>query len=422
LECIRPGTRCTPGGEEQESAMAEESDLERTEPASPKRLEQAREEGDVPRSRELSTCTILLAAGGALWAAGDSVIKQLDRALIGALSMDRAQIYDPALVFSRVGAELFDVLFAFAPVALLMVVVALASPLLIGGWLFSAKALQPNFSRLNPVAGLGNLFSSRSLVELLKAIAKALLVGSVAFMVVMGQKNAIFGLISEPLQTSAAHIGRLLGICFLSIVGALVLIAAIDAPYQMWHYANKLKMTRQEIIQESKEANGNPQIKAKIRAQQREIARRRMMSEEPTADVVVTNPTHYAVALKYTEGSMRAPKVVAKGADTVAAKIRELAAENKVPLLEAPPLARALYRHTELGDEIPDTLYAAVAEVLAYVFQLRTFSNFGGVRPVEPGDLPVPKDMDPQNDATVAATVATTVAGTAAGFESRASV
>ncbi len=377
--------------------MAEDSDLERTEPASPKRLEQAREEGDVPRSRELSTCTILLAAGGGLWMAGDGLIRQLNHALIAGLSMERILAYDPDMLFSHIAASLFAVLSAFAPIAGLLLIVALGSPLLIGGWLFSAKALQPNFSRMNPLSGLANMVSAKSGVELLKAIVKTILVGSVALMVISSQKNAIFGLALEPLKQGSAHLGNMLAICFLSIVGALVLIAAIDVPFQMWHYGNKLKMTHQEVVQESKEANGNPQIKAKIRAQQREMARRRMMAEVPTADVVVTNPTHFAVALKYKEGGTGAPRVVAKGADVVAAKIRELAAENNIPLLEAPPLARALYKHTELGDEIPETLYAAVAEVLAYVFQLRGFRQHGGAKPVEPSDLYVPPELDPNN-------------------------
>ncbi|MET3117518.1 flagellar biosynthetic protein FlhB [Undibacterium sp. GrIS 1.8] len=377
--------------------MAEDSDLERTEPASPKRLEQAREEGDVPRSRELSTCTILLAAGAGLWMSGGSLIRQLNHMLIDGLSMERTLAFDHDMLFSHIGMILMDVLLAFAPLGGLLMLVAIGSPLLIGGWLFSAKALQPNFSRMNPLSGLTNMISSKAGVELVKAILKALIVGTVAWIVVMNQKDAIFGLASEPLAAGSAHMATMLAICFLSIVGALVLIAGIDVPYQMWSYANKLKMTHQEVIQESKEANGNPQIKAKIRAQQREMARRRMMSEVPTADVVVTNPTHYAVALKYKDGSNGAPRVVAKGADAVAAKIRELAAENNIPLLEAPPLARALFKHTELGDEIPETLYAAVAEVLAYVFQLKTFRQHGGLRPSVPFDLAVPAELDPNN-------------------------
>jgi flagellar biosynthetic protein FlhB len=377
--------------------MAEDSDLEKTEEASPKRLEQAREEGDVPRSRELSTCTILLAAGGALWIFGGGVVSQLSTVLISGLTLDRALVYDPALLVSKIGVSLLGVLISLAPIGGLLLVAALASPMLIGGWLFSGKALAPNFKRMNPLSGLGNMVSARAGVELIKAILKTIVVGSVALIVVSSQKNAIFGLALEPLNQGSAHLGQMLLICFISIVGALILIAAIDAPYQVWHYANKLKMTHQEVVQESKEANGNPQIKAKIRAQQREMARRRMMAEVPTADVVVTNPTHFSVALKYKEGGSGAPIVVAKGADMVAAKIRELALEHNVPLLEAPPLARALFKHTELGDQIPETLYSAVAEVLAYVFQLRSFRQHGGNRPLAPADLKVPPELDPNN-------------------------
>jgi flagellar biosynthetic protein FlhB len=199
----------------------------------------------------------------------------------------------------------------------------------------------------------------------------------------------------ESLKTAGAHSAHLLWVSFITIVSALILIAVLDVPYQIWNYGRKLRMTREEVKQEHKESEGDPHVKGKIRAMQRAMARRRMMAEVPTADVVVTNPTHYAVALKYTEGKMGAPKVVAKGADDIAAKIRELAREHKVPLLEAPPLARALHTHTEIGDEIPEALYTAVAEVLAYVFQLRTFGKFGGDRPVEPTDLAVPKDLDP---------------------------
>lgn len=382
--------------------MAEDSDLEKTEPASEKRLEQAREEGDVPRSRELSTCTILLAAGGALWAMGGTLVQQLNKNLITGLTLEREAAFDFNLLIGKIGVNLLDVLLAFFPVVLVLLLVALGSPLLIGGWLFSAKALQPNFGRMNPISGLGNMISARAGVELLKAIVKTVLVGSVAWVVIMGQKEAIFGLPLENLHAGIAHVGRMMAVCFMSIVAALVAIAAIDAPYQMWHYANKLKMTHQEVVQESKESNGNPQIKAKIRQQQREMARRRMMTEIPTADVIVTNPTHFAVALKYTEGGGGAPKVVAKGADEVAAKIRELGAEHNVPLLEAPPLARALYKHTELGDEIPEALYAAVAEVLAYVFQLRSYRERGGIRPEEPRELEVPAELDPNNQVGVA--------------------
>lgn len=376
--------------------MAEDSDLEKTEQASPKRLEQAREDGDVPRSKELSTCTILLAAAAGFWIYGDAVIDQINHALTKGLTLERTLAFDFPRLLTYLSVIVQDMMFALLPVAALLMIVALASPLLIGGWLFSGKALQPNFSRMNPLKGLGNMVSARAGVELIKAILKTILVGSIAWIVVLKQQGAIFGLGLEPIHQASVHLGDMLRYCFLAIVGALVIIAAIDAPYQVWQYANKLKMTRQEVVQESKEANGNPQIKAKVRAQQREIAKRRMLADVPTADVVVTNPTHFSVALQYKDGS-GAPRVVAKGADVIAAKIRELAVEHNVPILEAPPLARALYKHTEIGDEIPETLYSAVAEILAYVFQLRTFKQIGGARPKEPSDVFVPPELDPLN-------------------------
>jgi flagellar biosynthetic protein FlhB len=218
--------------------------------------------------------------------------------------------------------------------------------------------------------------------------------------VIMSQKEAVLGLALEPLNLGMAHMLDLLASAFLFIVGGLGIVAALDGPYQMWHYANKLKMTRQEMIQESKESDGNPQIKAKIRQLQRQMAQRRMMADVPTADVVVTNPTHYAVALKYADGQRGAPRVVAKGSDEVAAKIRELAKEHKVALLEAPALARALHKHTEIGDEIPEALYSAVAEVLAYVFQLRAFNKGAGKHPDRPSGLHVPPELDPHNPAS----------------------
>lgn len=390
--------------------MAEESDLEKTEPASPRKLEQAREEGDVPRSRELATCTVLLGGGIAFWLAGEGLLRRMNNMLASGLSFQREHAFDFNLLLQHLSVGLVDVAIGLAPIAGILVLVALSSPLLIGGWLFSGKALQPKFSRMNPIKGIGNMFSVRSLVELVKAVGKAGLVGAIAWLVISMQIDAMLVLAVEPLKSASAHLGTLLLTGFIAIVCALVVIALIDAPYQMIHYANKLKMTREEVRKESKETDGDPQVKARIRQTQREMARRRMMAEVPTADVVVTNPTHYAVALKYTEGKMKAPKVVAKGVDEVAAKIRELAAENKVPLLEAPPLARALYRHTELGNEIPNALYTAVAEVLAYVFQLRTYAKQGGVRPQEPRELDVPAQLDPLNPAASAASRAASAA------------
>ncbi|RAM66047.1 flagellar biosynthesis protein FlhB [Herbaspirillum rubrisubalbicans] len=375
--------------------MAEDSDMERTEPATGKRIERAREQGDVPRSRELATTLMLLVGGSCVWLFSGPVVTSLDRILVATMSFERAAAFDPVVMFNMLSAHLIDVAVALIPLAFLMTLAAMAAPLMLGGWLFNVQSLAPKFGKLNPISGFANMFSINSLVELGKAVLKTLLVGIVAWVAIRGQLDAVMGLGVESLKTAGAHSAYLLWVSFITIVSALVLIAALDVPYQIWNYGRKLRMTREEVKQEHKEAEGDPHIKGKIRAMQRAMARRRMMAEVPTADVVVTNPTHYAVALKYTEGKMGAPKVVAKGADDIAAKIRELAREHKVPLLEAPPLARALHTHTEIGDEIPEALYTAVAEVLAYVFQLRTYGKFGGNRPVEPTELNVPKELDP---------------------------
>ena len=381
--------------------MAEDSDAERTEPASEKRLRQARENGDIPRSREVATFTVLMTAGAGLWMMGGGLVDKLSSVLERGLSLDREQVYNPNVLIERIAADVGGVLLACLPLAGAVMLMMLASPLLIGGWNFSAKAFTPNFAKLNPMRGLGNMVSTNALVELLKALAKTLLVGAVAWSVVMSQKDAVIGLVTEPFGTAAPHLGGLLAKAFLTMVGALGAIAILDGPYQMWHYADKLKMTRQEVIQESKESDGNPQIKGKIRQMQREMARKRMMANVPTADVVVTNPTHFAVALKYADGQRGAPRVVAKGTDEVAAKIREIAKEHGVAMLEAPALARALYKHTDIDDEIPEALYSAVAEVLAYVYQLRAYSK-GALDqyPDRPKKLPVPPELDPFNPAS----------------------
>jgi len=377
--------------------MAEDSDLEKTEQASPKRLEKAREEGDVPRSRELATVTVLLASGLGLLMLGRHLSDALKTSLSTGLNFDRAAAFDSLYLLTNISNAISALLIAFAPFALILLFVAIASPVLIGGWIFSGKAITPKFSRLNPMKGLGNLVSKNAAVELIKSIAKTILVGTVAYFVISRDMDPILSLSTQPIKTSISHVSDLMLMGFLSIVGALVFIAAIDVPYQLYHYANKLKMTKEEVRQESKESEGNPEIKARVRQQQREMAKRRMMSEIPKADVVITNPTHYAVAIKYKDEGMRAPVVVAKGADAIALKIREIAKENNVLTLEAPKLARALFAHAELGDEIPEALYSAVAEVLAYVFQMRIFNREGGFRPDVPKALPVPEALDPHS-------------------------
>ncbi len=368
---------------------AQDSDLEKTEPASDRRLEQAREEGDVARSRELAACASLLIGGLLLWAMGASLQSSLSLLLKDALAFPRALAFDTPLLLEHGRALVGRALWALLPFGAVLLLVVVAAPLLVGGWLFSSKAFLPKFDRLDPVAGIGRLFSLNALGELGKALAKTLLVGIAAFYVMRSQSEAVFALAMTPAGAGDGALGHLLFLAFASMAAVLALIAVIDVPWQRWQHAKKLMMTREEVRQEHKEQEGNPEIKGRIRAQQREMSRRRMMAEVPKADVVVTNPTHYAVALKYSEDRHAAPVVVAKGADEIAATIRAIAAEHRVPLLEAPPLARALYRHTEPGDAIPERLYAAVAQVLAYVFQLRA-----GSEAAPPSAIEVPADMD----------------------------
>ena len=375
--------------------MAEESGQERTEAPSPQRLEKAREDGQVLQSRELATFVVLMTGGTAMWMMASGLGQTLSNIVRGGLQFNPGIARDDALVMAQLSNQFFEAALALAPFLALMVIATLASPLLLRGWLFSTKALAPKFERLNPLTGIKRVFSSQGLVELVKSLAKVGLLGVVSFWLIWSNLDAIFSLSLENPATAIEHMGDLIGRVFMLASGAMIFIVVLDLPYQIWSYYNKLKMTKEQLRQEAKESDGDPHVKARIRAQQREMARRRMMAEIPTADVVVTNPTHYAVALKYSEGKMGAPRVVAKGADAVAARIREIAAENRVPLLEAPPLARALFRHTELGDEIPATLYAAVAEVLAYVFQLRHFQQVGGAYPNAPTVLPVPPELDP---------------------------
>lgn len=383
--------------------MAEESGQERTEAPSPQRLEKAREEGQVPQSRELATFVVLMAGGAGMWAMASQLGRTMSGVVRESLAFGPAVGRDSAYVLTRLADLFLEAALALAPFLLLMAVASMASPLLLRGWLFSPKAIIPDLKRLNPLSGVKRIVSLQGLVELVKSIAKVVLLGGVAAWLIWHNLDAAFSLGLEHSEAAVSHMGDLVGGIFLLISGAMIFIVALDVPYQLWSHTDKLKMSKEELRQETKESEGDPHVKARVRAQQREMARRRMMSEIPTADVVVTNPTHYAVALKYSEGKMGAPRVVAKGADAVAAKIRALAAEHRVPLLEAPPLARALFRHTELGDEIPATLYAAVAEVLAYVFQLRRFQQVGGVYPRTPVDLPVPPELDPARAAETGA-------------------
>jgi len=375
--------------------MAEESDLEKTEPASPRRLEKAHEEGQVARSRELVTFVMLATGAAALWTMGEMMGMYFGSAMRNGLQFERASAFDASHMMVQAGTALLHALKALLPLLMMMLVAALVAPMLLGGWLLSGKALLPKLSKLNPVAGLARMFSAEALAELVKTLLKSILIGGIAWWVLSGKLPTIMGLMSEPVNSALPHMLRLVAVSCALIIASLLLVAGIDMPYQLWSHARKLRMSREDLRQEQKESDGDPLLKAQIRRQQQQMAKRRMMAEVPKADIIVTNPTHYAVALKYADGDMRAPRVIAKGADLVALRIRTLAQEHNIPVLEAPPLTRALFRHTELGEEIPLTLYAAVAEVLAWAYQLKRQYSEGGVLPNTPRDLPVPDSLDP---------------------------
>ena len=379
--------------------MADDSDLERTEEATSRRISQAREKGNVPHSRELSNFAGMMAGGVGLWLMGSNLAAGMLEVCRHWLTFNRATLSDPSLMWSGFMQTTLASLLLFAPLMALLIIVALAAPISVSGWLFSTEALQPNFGRLNPISGIARMFSLMSLVELTKAVLKSLLVGGVAYWILSGKLREIMALASEPVSGSIPHLLDMTIITFILITASMILIVALDVPYQLWQYYKNLRMTKEEIRQEHKETEGDPQIKARIRSMQRQAARKRMMAEVPKADVIVTNPTHYAVAISYREGEMRAPKVVAKGSYLLAQRIRELGEEHRVPIMEAPPLARALYRHAELDQEIPTALFAAVAEVLAYVYQLRNFRLGTGAEPQKPETLPVPEGMDFLEDA-----------------------
>ncbi len=379
--------------------MAEESDLEKTEPASERRLEKAREEGNVARSRELTTFVMLATASAGLWFAAESLGTSMSGALRHGLQFDRASAFDPAHMLSQSGRMVLQTLFAIGPLFAMMVVAAVAAPLMLGGWMFSGKAVAPNFGKLDPLAGIGRMFSAQALAELVKALAKSALIGGVAWWVIVDDIEAVMALMSQPAHEALPHALVLVAKHCALIAATLFLVALVDVPFQLWNYYRKLRMSREDVRQEHKESEGDPHIKAQIRRQQQQMARRRMMAEVPKADIVLTNPMHFAVALQYLDSDMRAPRVVAKGTELVAARIRELAKEHKVAILEAPPLTRALYRHTKLGEEIPAGLYTAVAEVLAWVYQLKRWNSEGGEAPRTPTDLPVPADLQYSPDA-----------------------
>lgn len=374
--------------------MAEESEdgQEKTEEATPRRLEKAREEGQTARSRELATMAVLLAGAGGLLVFGASVGKALADIMRNSFSLNREEIFDTNHMALNLLAGAQEAAVAVSPLLLILLVAAILGSVGIGGLLISGKAIAPKFDRLNPLKGLKRMFSARSLVELLKGIAKVGLVMVVAIVILNLRTEDLLSIAEEPPIPAMVHVLWTLGWSFFLLSCATILIAAVDVPFQIYDHQKKLRMTKQEVKDEYKDTEGKPEVKGRIRQLQREMAQRRMMQDVPEADVVITNPSHYAVALKYDQKSMAAPIVVAKGADEVAFKIMEIAREYKVEILRTPPLTRAVYHNTDVGGEIPDGLYMAIAQVLAYLFQLRQFRRGQGAKPGMP-DFPIPSDL-----------------------------
>jgi len=367
--------------------MSENEDgAERTELPTAKRLREAREQGNIPQSRELATATVFSAGVIALMAMSGGLAAGARGWMQTALTPEPGLWRNPETLFGHFGELLMDLLWVMAPLAGICLLAGLVAPLAMSGLHFSSKAFTPNFNKLNPMNGLQRLWGGHSLAELVKSLLRVAFVGGAAALVIVHGLDGLRSLLIQPLESAIVHgLGFTLRL-MLATAGALALLAAIDAPYQKWNWLRKLKMTREEIKREMKESEGSPEVKGRIRQMQMQLSQRRMMEAVPTADVVLVNPTHYAVALKYEGGKMRAPVVVAKGIDEMAFRIRETGERHRVAIVSAPPLARALYREAQLGKEIPVRLYSAVAQVLSYVYQLRSWRT-GPMPSVPPLDV-----------------------------------
>ncbi len=374
--------------------MAEQGAQDRELPASAKRRQQAREDGQVARSRDLGSSLLLLASAAAIYYGGTWFFAHGTQILRDALSIPQAAARDPRQMLHFASVVAGNGVLLGLPLLLLSFVVAAGGSLALGGWVFSLQALAPDFSRLDPIAGWQRMFSLEGLMELLKATLKAVVIGGLMAVVLWAQRRPLLALLGVDPMLAPLQLGAICGHVFLWLAAATLLVAAVDVPWQIVQWNNKLKMSRQDVKDEMRESEGNPEVRRRLRAMQRERARKRMMAAVPKADVVVTNPQHYAVALAYEQGTRRAPVVLAMGVDQVALRIREIAAEHGVAVVEAPPLARALYRYAELEHEIPVALYSAVALLLAYVYQLRALPQQAQL----PADWSIPPEIDTSAD------------------------
>ena len=371
--------------------MAEDTAQQKTEQPTQKRLQEARQKGQVPRSKELNTLLSLVAAAVGLIFLGAGLLHELGHLMKTALGFNPQTLNSVDTMYAAVAHSIQLGVAALLPIFALFVASAFIGPAVMGGLNFSTESLSPKFDKLDPLKGIQRMFGLSSLVELVKAICKFLLVGAAAVTIIYYSLTDLIALGLQSFVSAAAHVGELLMWSFIGFSAVLILVALIDVPYQLWQYKDQLMMTRQEVKDELKDSEGRPEVKGQLKRLQRQMADQRMMDAVPKADVIITNPTHYAVALSYNQDGWGAPRVVAKGQDFVAQRIREVAAEHEVPLFEAPPLARALYFMVKVGQEIPNDLYRAVAQVLAYIYQLKNLAPTAQTKPVRPRYFDVPQ-------------------------------
>ncbi|TMP27079.1 flagellar biosynthesis protein FlhB [Pseudoalteromonas rubra] len=374
--------------------MAEDSGQERTEEPTDKKIADSKKKGQVARSKELGTTFVLIFSAVALLLYGADIAKGLYNLMGRMFTLNRNETYDTTKMFSVWGDAFSEIVFPLSMFVLIIMVAGIIGNTLLGGFNFSWEAAAPKASKMSPIKGIKRMFGPQAAVELVKSILKFVLVAGFAILLIKVFFYEILHLSIEQIPGSILHSLEILAWMFLALSCTMIIISAIDAPYQSYNHHKQLKMTLQEVKDEYKNSEGDPQIKARIRRTQREMSQRRMMQEVPDADVVVTNPTHYSVALKYDTEKAGAPMVIAKGVDELAMQIRKIAKGNEVPIVESPVLTRSLYHTTEVGDQIPQQLFTAVAQVLAYVFQLKKFNKGRGKRPVAlKKDLPIPDEL-----------------------------
>lgn len=374
--------------------MAEDSGQERTEEPTDKKISESRKKGQVARSKELGTTFVLIFSAIALLMYGPAIAKGLYNIMGRGLTLNRNETYDTTKMFSAWGELLSELLFPMAMFVFIITIAGIVGNTLLGGYNFSWEAAAPKASKMSPMKGLKRMLGPQAAIELIKSILKFVLVAGFAILLIQMFFYEILHLSIEQIPSSIIHALEILAWMFLALSCTMIIISAIDAPYQSYNHHKQLKMTLQEVKDEYKNSEGDPQIKARIRRTQREMSQRRMMQDVPDADVVVTNPTHYSVALKYDTEKAGAPIVLAKGVDELAMQIRKIAKGNEVPIVESPILTRSLYHTTEVGQQIPDQLFTAVAQVLAYVFQLKRYQKGRGRKPTNLSkNLPIPDDV-----------------------------